>query len=122
MDAGAWASIIIGIGVAGHAVVGTVLTTRLAKSTEPLWRRFGTLDRLTWLNGLLLVIAALLHLAVSWIKVADATGVVFWSSIAPFPFYAVAGALEMRQRTGWAHHAVMAAGWLAFAWHATVAA
>ena len=121
MDWGLWLSIVLGLGVAGHAVVGTVLGTRLAVPTRPLWSPFGEHGSLLRLNGLLLVIASLLHLAVSAWKAWDADGAVFWSSVLPFPLFAVAGWLE-RRPLGWMHHVMMASGWLAFAWHASVAA
>ncbi len=120
MDWGLIASIVLGIGVAGHAVVGVVLTTPLAGRTKVLWARFGDQPRLLRLNGSLLVIAAGLHLVVSLWKVWGLTGAMFWSSIATFPAFAAAGVLEATQRTGWVHHACMAAGWLLFLWHGLV--
>ncbi len=121
-DWGLWASIIIGLGVAGHAVVGTVLTTRLASPTSFMWNRFGTREHLLRLNGTLLVVASSLHLVLSGIKSLHATPVVFWTSVAPFPFFAVAGHLERVHAQSWRmHHVLMAVGWLAFAGHGAVA-
>lgn len=121
MDLGWWASVIIGIGVAGHAVVATVLGTRLHRPTRPLWSRFGSRPGLIRFNGLLLVLAASLHFAVSLVKAVGSPTEVFWSSLAPFPFYAAAGVLAVRGDNGWFHHALLTLGWLAFAWHASVA-
>lgn len=116
MDLGWWLSVIIGLGVAGHAAVGIVLTTPLSTKTQPLWQPFGEHQDLLRLNGRLLVLASVLHLAVSWVKAYGASAEVFWSSVAPFPFFAVAGFMELGKPGLW-HHVAMAAGFLAFAWH-----
>ncbi len=119
MDWGLIASVVLGVGVAGHAVVGVVLTTRLSQWTERLWSIFGTHNLLLRLNGLLLAIASGLHFVVSLAKVWGAAGAPFWSAIAPFPFFFIAGLLERRPVTG-LHHAMMALGFAAFAWHGTI--
>ena len=119
MDWGFWAAIVLGLGVGGHAVVGIVLATPLAAPTRRLWQRFGRRDELLALNGSLLVAASALHLAASYAKVHEEVGAVFWSSVAPFPAFMVAGLLELRT-IGGSHHAAMAIGFVAFGWHGAV--
>ncbi len=119
VDIGFWASVIVGVGVAGHAVVGVVLTTRLAGPTRRLWRRFGERTDLLQLNGTLLVVASALHLIISAAKAYDEGALLFVSSVAPFPFFMVAGWME-RGTPGSLHHWMMAAGWVAFAGHGAV--
>jgi hypothetical protein len=119
VDLGFWLSVALGLGVAGHAVV--VLTSPLANPTRSLWSKFGTPENLLRLNGSLLLLASVLHLGVSWIKANPEGGMVLAASILPFPFFIAAGFMEQRLFTGAWHHIAMVAGFVAFAWHGTMA-
>lgn len=121
MSLGAWISIILGIGVAGHAIVGVVLALppgRLDALAARLWSPFGARAKLLRLNGLLLIIASVLHLGVSvWKWRGEGTGIVLVAL--PFLFFTWAGVEERRAALRRARHAVaQALGWVSFTLHA----
>jgi hypothetical protein len=121
VDLGFWLSVALGLGVAGHAVVGVVLTSPLANPIHSLWSKCGTQENLLRLNGSLLLLASVLHLGVSWTKANPEGGTVLAASILPFPFFIAAGFMEQRLFTGRWHHIAMVAGFAAFAWHGKMA-